>query len=85
MALGGGKGGIRYFMDHLMGPMMDMWKALGNPEWTPELKQTIIDGVMKEAGNHSVDQIGQKRDEMLLGLLKVREEADKSWPQAKAA
>ena len=83
--LGGGEGGIRHFMEHLMGPMMDMWKVLGSPEWTPELKQTIIDGVMKEAVNHSVDQIGQKRDEMLLGLLRVREDADKSWTEAKAA
>ncbi len=40
---------------------------------------------MKEVGNQSVDQSGQKRDEMLLGLLKMHEEADKSWPEAKAA
>jgi carnitine 3-dehydrogenase len=70
--LGGGEGGIRHFMEHLMEPMMGLWKVLGNPEMTPELKQTIIAGVMQEAGNRSVDQLGQQRDEMLLGLLSVR-------------
>src|SRR5271155_6023777 len=28
--LGGGEGGIQHFMDHLMGPMTDFWKTLGN-------------------------------------------------------
>ena len=73
--LGGGEGGIRHFMDHLMGPMTEMWKVLGNPELTPDLKQTIVDGVLQEAGNESVDQLGEQRDEMLLGLLRLRAKA----------
>jgi len=48
--LGGGPGGIRHFMEHLMDPLQGMMKALGTPNITPELKQTVVDGVMREAG-----------------------------------
>jgi 3-hydroxyacyl-CoA dehydrogenase len=70
--LGGGEGGIRHFMDHLMGPLEGMWAALGTPTVTPELKQTIVDGVMQEAAGRSVDQLAHERDEVLLGLLALR-------------
>jgi len=70
--LGGGEGGIRHFMDHLMGPLEGIWKALGTPTVTPELKQTIVDGVLGEAGSRSVDQLARERDEVLLGLLALR-------------
>jgi len=70
--LGGGQGGIQHFMDTLMGPMAAMWPALGHPEVTPELKQKIVDGVIAEAGGHSVDALAAERDAMLLGLLTVR-------------
>jgi len=70
--LGGGEGGIRHFMDHLMGPLEGMWSALGTPTVTPELKQTIVDGVLQEAAGRSVDQLAHERDEVLLGLLALR-------------
>jgi len=70
--LGGGEGGIRHFMDHLMGPLEAMWGALGTPAVTPELKQTIVDGVLQEAAGRSVDQLAHERDEVLLGLLALR-------------
>lgn len=52
--LGGGEGRIRHFMEHLMNPLAAMIKNLGNPEITAELKQTISQGVLREAGNRSV-------------------------------
>jgi 3-hydroxyacyl-CoA dehydrogenase len=70
--LGGGEGGIRHFMDHLMGPLEGMWAALGTPAVTAELKQTIVDGVLQEAAGRSVDQLAQERDDVLLGLLSLR-------------
>ena len=51
--LGGGAGGIKHFMEQLMDPLAAMMKTLGNPQVTPELKQTIVDGVMREAGGRS--------------------------------
>ena len=70
--LGGGAGGIKHFMDHLMDPLQGMMKALGTPNITPELKQTIIDGVMREAGGRSVDQLAHDENGVLIGLLKLR-------------
>ena len=70
--LGGGAGGIKHFMDHLMDPLAGMMKALGTPNITPELKQTIIDGVMREAGGRSVDQLAHDENGVLIGLLKLR-------------
>ena len=70
--LGGGQGGIKHFMDHLSGPIAAWWKDLGNPEFTPELKANISQGVLEEAGNRSIDDLAKQRDSLLLGLLALR-------------
>jgi 3-hydroxyacyl-CoA dehydrogenase len=70
--IGGGEGGIQHFMETLMGPLAAMMKDLGNPELTVELKQTIIEGVMQEAANRSVEQLAEEENKMLLGLLNLR-------------
>jgi carnitine 3-dehydrogenase len=70
--LGGGEGGIQHFMEHLMDPLATLMKNLGNPEVTTELKQTIIGGVMQEAGNRSVKQLAQEEYEMLLQIINLR-------------
>jgi 3-hydroxyacyl-CoA dehydrogenase len=74
--LGGGEGGIRHFMEHLSGPVATWWKDLGNlQDFTPAVKQTIVDGVLQEAGNRSLTELAGERDEVLLGLLKLRAES----------
>src|SRR6266404_2388603 len=70
--LGGGPGGIKHFMEHLMPGLEAIIKSLGTPEITDELKQTIVDGVTQIAGNASVDQLAQRENEELLGLIKLR-------------
>jgi hypothetical protein len=39
---------------------------------TGELKQTITQGVLREAGNRSVEQLAQEESGVLLGLLRLR-------------
>jgi len=70
--LGGGTGGIKHFMDHLMDPLAAMMKALGTPEVTPQLKQTIVEAVLREAGNRSVNELAEEENRLLLGLLSLR-------------
>lgn len=83
--LGGGEGGIQHFMDTLMPRMTDsMWPALGNPEFTPELQEKIVNGVLEEADGHSTDELGAQRDAMLLGLLAVRAKYAASGPRIAA-
>jgi carnitine 3-dehydrogenase len=70
--LGGGAGGIDHFMEQLMDPLAAMMKTLGDPEVTPELKQTIVDGVMREAAGRSVVELAREENEVIIGLLKLR-------------
>src|SRR6476646_3692657 len=70
--LGGGAGGIEHFMEHLMDPLQGMMKVLGNPQITPELKQTVVEGAIREAGGRSVDQLAQEENHVIIGLLKLR-------------
>lgn len=74
--LGGGQGGIKHFMEHLSGPLASWWKDLGaQTEFSPEVQQKIIDGVLQEAGGRSIDELAEERDRVLLGLLALRNEA----------
>jgi 3-hydroxyacyl-CoA dehydrogenase len=83
--LGGGAGGIEHFMEQLMDPLAAMMKTLGNPEVTPELKQTIVDGVTREAAGCSVDELAQKENEVIIGLLKLRANGASAPPTAQEA
>ncbi|MER6267633.1 3-hydroxyacyl-CoA dehydrogenase NAD-binding domain-containing protein [Streptomyces sp900105755] len=74
--LGGGEGGIQHFMDTLMPRMAASWDQLRAPEFTPELRDTIVSGVLKEADGHSVDELAARRDAMLAALLAVRARHD---------
>ncbi|HEY2402251.1 MAG TPA: 3-hydroxyacyl-CoA dehydrogenase NAD-binding domain-containing protein, partial [Steroidobacteraceae bacterium] len=76
--LSAGPGGIHHFMEHLAGPISACWKDLGNPQLTPELQQTIIEGVLREAGSRSLTQLAQERDELLVGLLRLRAKLSKA-------
>jgi carnitine 3-dehydrogenase len=70
--VGGGQGGIQHFMEHLMDPLAGMMKTLGTPEITPQLKQTVIDAVLKEAAGRPVEQLAHEENAILIGLLKQR-------------
>jgi 3-hydroxyacyl-CoA dehydrogenase len=74
--VGGGQGGIQHFMEHLMDPLAAMIKTLGTPEITPQLKQTVVDAVLKEAGGRSVEELAREENSVLTGLLKLRSEAN---------
>jgi 3-hydroxyacyl-CoA dehydrogenase len=73
--LGGGTGGIRHFMETDSALMAGWWKDLGRPELNQRLKQTIIDGTLEQAGGRSVEQLARERDEMVLGLIRLRRKA----------
>jgi 3-hydroxyacyl-CoA dehydrogenase len=77
--LGGGPGGIQHFMDHLSGPVSTWWKDLGAlTEFSPQVKQTIINGSLEEAGNRSIEELERERDSMLLELLATRAKGEKA-------
>lgn len=79
--IGGGAGGIQHFMEHLMDPLVAMFKVLGNPEMTPDLKRKITEGVLQEAANRSVEQLAKEENEMLVGLLRLRARHEDQAPR----
>jgi 3-hydroxyacyl-CoA dehydrogenase len=76
--LGGGPGGIEHFFQQFTGPMTAWWKTLGSPVLTPEVQKKLIDSVHAEAGSRSIDELAAERDEVLLGLIELRNKSARS-------
>jgi len=76
--LGGGPGGIEHFFKQFTGPMTAWWKTLGSPVLTPEVQKKLIDSVHAEAGSRSIDELAAERDEVLLGLIELRNKVARS-------
>jgi 3-hydroxyacyl-CoA dehydrogenase len=77
--LGGGPGGIQHFMEQFSGPLATWWKDLGTiTEFSPTVKQTIIEGVTKEANGRSIQELERERDSMLLELLATRAKGEEA-------
>jgi 3-hydroxyacyl-CoA dehydrogenase len=76
--LGGGEGGIEHFFAQFTGPMTAWWKVLGSPVLTPELQQTLIDGLHAEVGSRSIGELAAQRDEVMLGLLELRANSEEA-------
>jgi carnitine 3-dehydrogenase len=76
--LGGGPGGIEHFFKQFSGPMTAWWKTLGAPVLTPEVQKKLIDSVHAEVGSRTIGELETERDEVLLGLLELRNKVAKS-------
>jgi 3-hydroxyacyl-CoA dehydrogenase len=83
--LGGGSGGIEHFFQQFTGPMTAWWKTLGSPVLTPEVQKKLIDSVHAEVGSRTIEELEAERDEVLLGLIELRNKAAKSSQPKSAA
>ena len=72
--LGGGAGGIQHYMDTLFTGLTHLMQSLEMPDITDELKQTIVDGVLAEAGDRTLDQLAQDENEVMLAAMKLRDQ-----------
>src|SRR6202030_3295725 len=76
---------VVHLIEPLSGPVATWWKDLGTiTEFSPQVKQAIIDGVQKEAANRSVDELNRERDAMLLELLATRAKGEEAAQAATA-
>jgi carnitine 3-dehydrogenase len=73
--VGGGTNGIHHFMEHLMTPLAGIISSLSTPDVTDALKQSVVDGVTREAGTRSVEELARRENEVLAGLLTLRAQA----------
>ncbi len=72
--LGGGPGGIEHYLSHLGPSQVRRWSSLGNPTLSSEVQMRIVEGVAEEAGDHSIQELEERRDRALLEILKSRTE-----------
>ena len=72
--LGGGAGGIQHYMDTLFTGLTHLMESLEMPDITDELKKTIVDGVLAEAGDRTLDQLAQDENEVMLAAMKLRDQ-----------
>ena len=74
--LGGGPGGIRYYMDHLGPSQVRRWQDLGTPTVNEELTRRAVEGVAREAAGRSVEELERERDQALIRFqLAIRKPA----------
>src|SRR5690606_12076382 len=73
--LSGGAGGISHLLEHLGPPMEEWWADLGQTKLSPELNQQLIDGTHQELASLNESSMVAQRDDVLLALLKLKEDA----------
>jgi carnitine 3-dehydrogenase len=74
--LAGGQGGMGYMLDHFGAALLEPWTRLDAPELTPELRERMVDGCLREAAGRSIPELERERDEFLVDLLALRAKYD---------
>ena len=70
--LGGGKGGIEHFIEHIGESKRRLWEDMAS--WTAipdEAKEVLSKGIKEETEGRTFQDIEQWRDEKLIDLLQV--------------
>ena len=68
----GGAGGIRHFLEGVFEGLLPVFKTLGDPTITPELKNKLAEGALQEAGSRSIEELTNGENEGLVAILKLR-------------
>src|SRR5271170_3919897 len=71
--LAGGSGGMAHMLDHFGAALEEPWTRLEAPPLTPELRDRMIEGCLREAGGRSVADLERLRDGFLAELLELVE------------
>ena len=71
--LAGGSGGMAHMLDHFGAALEEPWTRLQAPPLTPELRERMIEGCLREADGRSVADLERMRDGFLAELLELVE------------
>jgi carnitine 3-dehydrogenase len=71
--LAGGGGGMAHMLDHFGAALLEPWTRLQAPALTPELRDRMIEGCLRQADGRSVAELERLRDEFLRELLLLQE------------
>ncbi|MEX2298495.1 MAG: 3-hydroxyacyl-CoA dehydrogenase NAD-binding domain-containing protein, partial [Dongiaceae bacterium] len=69
--LGGGPGGMSYFIEQFGPHIGQSWENLGDPKITPEIQRTLIDGTTREASGKNYRDLVDWRDRCLVSILQA--------------
>jgi carnitine 3-dehydrogenase len=67
--LAGGGGGMAHMLDHFGAALEEPWTRLQAPPLTPELRDRVIEGCLRQADGRSVAELERLRDGFLVELL----------------
>src|SRR5262249_54886138 len=73
---GGGQGGIKHFIDHLLPARVEMWERRGTPPRAPGLPGTPRGGGVRGGARRTVEQLAQAENETIVELFRVREQQE---------
>jgi carnitine 3-dehydrogenase len=71
--LAGGAGGMARMLDHFGAALEEPWTRLAAPALTPELRDRMIEGCLRQADGRSVADLERLRDGFLADLLDLVE------------
>ena len=72
-----------YMRDHFGAALLEPWTRLEAPQLTPELRDRMVEGCLREAAGRSIAELERRRDDFLVDLLALRERYDADGaPQA---
>lgn len=70
-AIGGGKGGLAHFLDHLGAAFEALWDDAHRPEMTAALRQKLVEDVSRELASPRLGQDIRAREEQLRQIMAI--------------
>ena len=71
--LGGGSGGIDHYLSHLGPSQEHRWASLGTPHLSADVCDALVKGVAEETDGLSVAALEDRRDQLLIEALRLRQ------------
>jgi carnitine 3-dehydrogenase len=69
--LAGGEGGMAHMLDHFGPSLKSPWTRLDAPELTPELRDSVVEGCIEEAGDRSIADLVRERDQAIIAIQRA--------------
>jgi len=69
--LAGGEGGMAHMLDHFGPSLLAPWTRLESTELTPALREAMVDGCVREAGDRTMDDLVAERDRGVIAVLRA--------------
>jgi carnitine 3-dehydrogenase len=69
--LAGGQGGMAHMLDHFGPSLLSPWTRLQAAELTPELRDAVVEGCHREAGERTIDDLVAERDRGVIAVLRA--------------